>query len=286
MKIEQHLPYYRFDVIETLNKLDTETSGLSMEEVKIRKERFGLNKLEQKKQKSLFRIFIDQINNPVIYLLAGATVVSFLFSDIPEAIAIIVVIILNGIIGFWMEYQARTSMASLRALQLLFLNLLSDVFPALALGIGRGNPLIMKRKPKDPGESVLNRNNWIGIGVYGFVIAMVMVLSWFISHSLFDHSRDLSNNIAFFSLAFTQLFHVFDMREANEHTFINQVTRNKYVWFALLFCITALFAAYFIPVLHHALNFVHLAPASWFQIGITVLSSIVLIQVIKEIFNI
>ncbi len=171
-------------------------------------------------------------------------------------------------------------------LQLLFLNLLSDVFPALALGIGKGNPLIMKKKPKDPGESVLNRSNWMGIGIYGICIALLTVTSWFLSHSFFGHSPELSNNIAFFSLAFTQLLHVFDMREANEHAFINQVTQNKYVWFALLFCMAALFTAYFVPVLHDALNFVRLSPSNWLQIAITAISTVALVQVVKEIFRI
>src|SRR5699024_4307093 len=60
------------------------------------------------------QIFLDQIANPVVYLLAAATILAFTFRDIPEGIAIIVVLVLNTIIGFWMEFQARQSMSALQ----------------------------------------------------------------------------------------------------------------------------------------------------------------------------
>jgi Ca2+-transporting ATPase len=59
-------------------------------------------------------------------------------------------------------------------LQLLFLNLLSDVFPALALGIGPGSPLVMEQPPKSKGEPIVPRNKWMLVGLYGFIIAVAV----------------------------------------------------------------------------------------------------------------
>ena len=108
-KKDRKLPF-TISIDETFHEYDTSKEGLKDREVNERRKKYGLNKLEKKKEKSLFRLFLDQLNNPVIYLLFAAVIISFIFKDIPEAIAILIVIILNTVIGFWMEYQARTSM--------------------------------------------------------------------------------------------------------------------------------------------------------------------------------
>ncbi len=101
---------------QTLKTWSVSKDGMSQNEVRKRQQEFGPNKLKEQKQKSLFRLAIDQLNNPIIYLLAGAVIVSLIFNDIPEAIAILIVILLNTVIGFWMEYQARKSVNALKKL--------------------------------------------------------------------------------------------------------------------------------------------------------------------------
>src|SRR5690625_4967409 len=100
---------------DVLNELGTDAEkGLSREEASVRLEEYGHNKLKEHQQKSLFQIFLDQIANPVVYLLTAAAILAFTFGDILEGIAIIVVLVLNTIIGFWMEFQARESMSALQ----------------------------------------------------------------------------------------------------------------------------------------------------------------------------
>ena len=55
-------------------------------------------------------------------------------------------------------------------LQILFLNLVTDVFPALALAAGEGSPDIMKQPPRKKGDPIMNTSRWFGVAVYGFVI--------------------------------------------------------------------------------------------------------------------
>lgn len=88
--------------------------GLSDEEAHRRLKKYGRNKLEEQEQRSIWDIILAQINNPVVYLLTAAAILAFVFGDIPEGIAILVVLLINTIIGFWMEYQARQSMQALR----------------------------------------------------------------------------------------------------------------------------------------------------------------------------
>jgi Ca2+-transporting ATPase len=166
-------------------------------------------------------------------------------------------------------------------LQLLFLNLLSDVFPALALGIGEGNPGVMKLPPKDPKEPIISRKNWLQIGVYGVIIAVSVTGAYFYAHFIWEETEQVNNNIAFFSLAFAQFLHVFNMRGAKEPIFNNQVTRNKYVWMAVVFCVAVLLIAYFIPVLSEVLAFERLSLRAWFLIVVAGVLPTFIIQSIK-----
>ncbi len=168
-------------------------------------------------------------------------------------------------------------------LQLLFLNLLSDVFPALALSLSRGDPNVMKLPPRDPDEAILTRQNWIQIVLYGVILAVFISGAYFYSFFQMDLGKDISNNVAFFTLAFSQLLHVFNMRGSNEHIFINQVTTNKYVWQALALCFGVLFAAYFIPGLQNILSFQDMPAKAWVLIAITSLLPLITIQLIKEV---
>ncbi len=166
-------------------------------------------------------------------------------------------------------------------LQLLFMNLLSDVFPALALGLGKGTPGVMQRPPKDPGESIVTKQNWMLVGLYGLIISVFVSGSYFLAWFHWEESKETCNNIAFFSLAFAQLWHVFNMRESDEKVFINQVTRNKYIWYALAFCVTVLIAAYLIPGLNTVLSLQEMELRSWVLVVITSILPLITIQFIK-----
>ncbi|MDZ7691282.1 MAG: HAD-IC family P-type ATPase [Balneolaceae bacterium] len=167
-------------------------------------------------------------------------------------------------------------------LQLLFLNLLSDVFPALALGIGEGNPHIMERNPKDPEEPIINTQNWFMIGAQGLILSIFIIGAYFFSHSYWGLSPEISNNVAFFSLAFAQLWHVFDMRDADEPIFNNQVTRNTYVWAAIGFCALVIGIAYILPQVSQILSFQSMELPVWILIGVTSVLPLVTIQLLKQ----
>lgn len=168
-------------------------------------------------------------------------------------------------------------------LQLLFLNLLSDVFPALALGIGRGSANVMQQKPKDPKEPIITRQHWARIGAYGLILTSALIGAYFFAREYWGMPPETCNNVAFFSLAFAQLWHVFDMREASEPIFNNQVTRNQYIWGALVLCTAVIAAAYFIPPLKTALSFQTLDARTWGLVAVTSVIPILLIQLLKAL---
>ncbi|HKI89132.1 MAG TPA: cation-translocating P-type ATPase C-terminal domain-containing protein, partial [Draconibacterium sp.] len=120
----------------------------------------------------------------------------------------------------------------------------------------------------------------------GVVMAILICGVYLLVYYQFGKSKELANTVAFFSLAISQLLHVFNMREPQERVFINQIVKNRYIWMALVFCLAVLVAAYLIPVLHNILSFETLSLVHWLLVGGTSLLTLLLIQFIKSAFKI
>ena len=109
--------WYSKDIKETLTSLEsTLEKGLSTEEVNLRLEKYGLNKLTAKKEKSLVILFLEQLNDALIYILIIAAIVSALLGEISDSIIISIVIVLNAIIGVIQESKAEKAMEALKKL--------------------------------------------------------------------------------------------------------------------------------------------------------------------------
>src|SRR3712207_261618 len=109
--------YFNKNIDETLKILETDIhTGLSSEEIKARQEKYGLNKLDSEKKETLFKLFLCQINDAMIYILIGAAILSAIVGELSDAIIIAIVIILNAIIGVIQESKAEKSLESLKSL--------------------------------------------------------------------------------------------------------------------------------------------------------------------------
>lgn len=116
---------------EVLTELETNfNNGLSEEEVLKRRQKYGLNKLTEKKKKSWIRIFLGEMNDPMIYILFAAAIISFVVSfynpttnvwsvatiDYADPIVILIVVIMNATIGTIQEIKAEKSLDALKKL--------------------------------------------------------------------------------------------------------------------------------------------------------------------------
>ena len=90
--------------------------GLSSEEAKRRLEQNGRNELAEEKQMSVFATFLEQLNDPLIYVLLAAAAISILLNEISDAVIIIVVVVMNGIVGVVQEGKARKALEALKKL--------------------------------------------------------------------------------------------------------------------------------------------------------------------------
>lgn len=93
-----------------------ENTGLSEIEAKHRLEKYGENKLKSQKKKSLFQLFLSQINDVMIYILLGAATISAFMKEYSDAVIILIVILINAIIGVVQESKAEKSLEALKKL--------------------------------------------------------------------------------------------------------------------------------------------------------------------------
>ncbi len=104
-------------VEEVIRSLKTDPEmGLSEEEAKRRLEKYGKNTLEKKRSISTWKILLNQFASPLILILLVAAIIALLVGETTDAILIISLLLLNGVIGFFQEYKAEKTMEKLRGL--------------------------------------------------------------------------------------------------------------------------------------------------------------------------
>ncbi len=165
-------------------------------------------------------------------------------------------------------------------LQILFINLITDLLPALALGIIKGGADIMKQPPRKSSEPIIDKSRWKLIFFYAIVIGLVstgaVVFNHYAYHSGEPWDAAMCNNILFFTLIFCQLFHVFNM--GSGPFFNNEVIKNKYVWFSVTGSIAILLGVIQIPYVRQALNVIPMTLNEWVIIFSAAVSSVIIIQ--------
>ncbi|MBN2439107.1 MAG: cation-translocating P-type ATPase [Deltaproteobacteria bacterium] len=121
----------------------------------------------------------------------------------------------------------------LKPIQLLYLNLVSDGAPALALGMEKGEPDIMKTPPRPPKEPVINRDMAIGISVVAVVDAIAILTVFYLAMHRFPGDFDHTRTIAFVTLCTSELLRAFTARSEHHSVFSIGVFSNRWmVWAA------------------------------------------------------
>src|SRR5262249_31601690 len=127
-------------------------------------------------------------------------------------------------------------------LALFFRNLVTDVLPALALGMGEGGSGVMERPPRDPKEPLLGRRQWWGIAGYAAVMTAAVFGALEVAFRVLHLGEPRAVTVAFLTLSFAQLWHVFNMGRS-------EVVRNPWIWGAVLACSGLLLLAVYLPPL-------------------------------------
>jgi Ca2+-transporting ATPase len=165
-------------------------------------------------------------------------------------------------------------------LQILYLNLVTDVFPAFALAMGEGEEGILRHPPRDPQEPILGRRQWITIVLHGAALTAgtfgaLAAASW-----LGLDARS-SVTVTFLTLAFAQLWHTLNMRDPRSPVLVNEITRNGWLWGALLLCATLLAVPPYLPQAAHLLDLAPPTAAMWSVVLLFSWAPLIVIQAIS-----
>ena len=147
----------------------------------------------------------------------------------------------------------------LNPVHLLWINLITDCFPALALGMERGEADAMKRLPRDSKDGIFSNGVGAGVAIQGFFIALLTFVSYFVGHFMEAGKWEITESpdgmtMAFLTLSLVELFHAFNMRSRERSVFtIKQ--QNGWLWGSLLLAFVLTSAVIFVPAFATAFGF-------------------------------
>ena len=166
-------------------------------------------------------------------------------------------------------------------IQILWINLVTDSLPALALSVDPADPDVMRRNPVPAGKSILSGSFLVRIVLQGVMIAGLTLAAFRIG---MQTSVEVAQTMTFAVLAFTQITHSLNVRSARHSAFRNMF-RNKMLLWALLVVIAMMVVVIEIPHLH---DIFHLAPLSlanwWWVVGLS-LAPLPIVELVKGFFR-
>lgn len=203
------------------------------------------------------RTVYENIKNAIGYLLSGN-------------LSAIITVLFASIAGLPVPFVA---------VQLLFINLVTDSLPALAIGMEPGNPDILKRKPRDPKASLLDKPFVTQISTQGFLISLSVITAFLIG---LKDSPAIACTMTFSTLTFARLLHGFNCR--SQHSIFKIGFKNNWYSLAAFALGTALLVLIlFVPTLHGLFAVQPLSGQEVWLIVILAIIPTVLIQLVKVI---
>ncbi len=187
-----------------------------------------------------------------------------LSSNIGEVLTMFFGVLLAGVIGLTAEGEGLV--LPLLATQILWINLVTDGAPALALGIDPTDPGLMRRAPRSTASGVITRPMGVGIVFVGLIMAAgtLLVLDAGLPGGLIEGSGDLTHarTMAFTTLVFFQLFNVLNAR-SDDQSVLRGIFRNHWLWAAIAFSLVLHVIIIYVPFLQEAFDTVGLSLLDW-----------------------
>ncbi|MBA3697721.1 MAG: cation-transporting P-type ATPase [Planctomycetes bacterium] len=174
----------------------------------------------------------------------------------------------------------------LGALQILWLNMITDIFPALALALEPSVPGMMRRPPHDPKAPLLPARLLVMIGWQGGLLAAVTLLAFFLGMRMYGTEGEGLKHaitVTFMTLALAQVVHVFSSRSESGSAFDARLFKNGWLWGAVALCVLLQLAAVYVPFLRAILHTVPLDVKDWGVVAGCALLPLAVVEVVKLI---
>ena len=211
------------------------------------------------------RVIFDNIRKFLRYLLS---------SNVGEVLTVFGGVMLAGVLGI--TQPGTTGVAvPLLATQLLWINLLTDAAPALAMGVDPQTDDVMARSPRKLTDRVIDRDMWIDIAFIGIIMAAVTLIGMdmHLEGGLFTdrsiggtHEFQMieARTMGFTILVFAQLFNAIASRSARQSAFVGLFS-NKWLWGAIGLSVVLQLVVIYVPFLNSAFGTTPLGPWAWVE---------------------
>ncbi|MBR5279722.1 MAG: calcium-translocating P-type ATPase, PMCA-type [Clostridia bacterium] len=166
---------------------------------------------------------------------------------------------------------------------LLWINLITDCFPALALGMEKPEADIMKRKPRDAKEGIFAGGLGVAVAYQGFLVTVITMAAYAVGYFWLADIRqnaspaELGTSMAFLTLSMAEIFHAFNMRSLRGSIFTMK-SQNKWLWGAGALSLILTTVVLEVPFLANAFS---LAQLDWMEYGIAMLLAISIIPIVE-----
>jgi P-type Mg2+ transporter len=108
--------FWSLPAAQVLQAMNTSANGLSTQDAKQRLIKYGANSLKQQRKPSAIGLLLNQFKSPIILILIFAAVLSIFLHDAADAIIILAIVLISGLLGFWQEQGATDAVEKLLAL--------------------------------------------------------------------------------------------------------------------------------------------------------------------------
>ncbi len=208
-----------------------------------------------------------------------------LSSNVGEIITLFVAIMAMPLIANWFEIQNISNLEPLLPIHILWINLVTDSLPALALAFDPASKNVMKRKPTKPGKGVFSKGMTWRIIYQGTMIGVLTLIAFCLGLATpnVDETQkiQIGQTMAFCVLALSELVHVFNIRNNKESLFKGGLFNNTKLLLAIIASATIMFVVLLVPALRDIFGIAILPTEKIIEVAILVLSPIVVVEIFK-----
>lgn len=170
----------------------------------------------------------------------------------------------------------------LKPVHLLWINLITDCFPALALGMEKSEGDIMHRPPRNANDGIFAGGLGIDVVLQGAVVTMLTLAAYFIGHFIEAGKWEIVNSadgmtMAFLTLSMVEIFHSFNMRSRRKSVF-SLSGHNLFLWGAMILSFVLTTAVIYVPFLSDAFGFAHI---SFLEYAVAMGLAVIIIPIIE-----